>query len=219
MGAGCVHTCSSTSGLCACVTHLSLDPWVIKHVHAYRVHPHTSLSLQVISMCMHVGWVHPHICPWALGSRTCVHVWEVSTDISLPSGYKHVRVHGVYPHVSLDAHVISVCMCLVYHTCPCPPVLPQLWWRLCGAGCALCEHTGPPATAALPLPARAHQAACSPALWDPALPQLVHLLLERGEGVLGWAWSARRPGNPAVLTPSLPPSARRPVVVASSSVW
>lgn len=61
------------------------------------------------------------------------------------------------------------------------PVLPQLWWRFLCAGRAVCGHTGPPATPALPLPGRAYTAARPPALRGPALPQLVHLLLEGGE--------------------------------------
>lgn len=69
----------------------------------------------------------------------------------------------------------------VYMCAPCSLVLPQLWRRLLHKGCTVCGHTGPPATAALPLPAWAYEATHPTALWDPALPQLVHVFLERGE--------------------------------------
>lgn len=84
-------------------------------------------------------------------------------------------------------HVAFMCIECLYVTILCTPVLSKLWWRFLYKGCTVCGYTGPPATAALSLPARAYQATQPSALWDPALPPLVHLLLERGEV---WAWGS-----------------------------
>lgn len=85
-------------------------------------------------------------------------------------------------------------------------MLPQLWRGFFHAGRAVRGHAGLPATAALPLPAGACQAACPPALWGPALPQLVHLFLEGGE-----AWGSGMgvgvssdPGSTHTPFPALP---------------
>lgn len=107
--------------------------------------------------------------------------------------------------------------------CPWPAVLPQLWGRVLRAGRAVRGHTGPPAAAALPLPAGACHATHPPSLRGAALPQLVHLFLEGGE-----AWGPRE-GVGGVLRPwpcpdpspcpSHPSSALRLAVGASSTVW
>lgn len=88
------------------------------------------------------------------------------------------------------------------------PVLPQLRRRDLCAGRAVRGHSGPPATAALPLPAGAPKAACPPALQSPALPRLVHLLLEGGEaGRMGW-----EVGRPQTLRWPDPPAHPPPVL-------
>lgn len=76
------------------------------------------------------------------------------------------------------------------------PVLSKLWWRFLHKGCTVCGQAGPPAPAALPLPAWAYQATHPSALWDPALPQLVYLFLERGEA---WVLGGRDWGHPQTL--------------------
>lgn len=118
-----------------------------------------------------------------------------------------VRVPNARPATALTA---SSCACTwwwcIHTRDPRPPVLPQLWRGFLRAGRAVCGHAGPPAAAALPLPAGACQAACPPALRDPALPQLVHLFLEGGEawgsgmgaGVSSEPSSAQTP-SPALL--------------------
>lgn len=93
-------------------------------------------------------------------------------------------------------HVACVCIERLYVSILGSPVLSQLWWRFRYQGCTVCGHTGSPAIAALSLPARAYQATHPSALWDPTLPPLVHLLLERGEVWVWGKWELRTPSDP-----------------------
>lgn len=60
-------------------------------------------------------------------------------------------------------------------------VLPQLRRRVLCAGSAVCGPLGLPTSSTFPLPAGASAATNPAALWGPALPQLVHVILEGGE--------------------------------------